>query len=187
MEAARALGFAARFVSGYVYSPRSRRRRRPDGGATHAWARIYLPGAGWVEFDPTNGIVGNRDLVRVAIARDPAQALPLHGTWVGFPADCLGMTSRWTLRRKPAAQCRNSGLTERHRGGFSMQIRAGFEIAYECRQPTPMLLMLSLHPTRMADLVGRAPHRLHPADRSEGISRRVRQRLHPHPRAGRAN
>ncbi len=61
------------------------------GGATHAWARIYLPGAGWVEFDPTNGIVGNRDLIRVAVARDPRQAVPLHGTWTGFPNDNLGM------------------------------------------------------------------------------------------------
>jgi hypothetical protein len=44
-----------------------------------------------VEFDPTNGIVGNADLVRVAIARDPRQAVPLHGTWAGLPADYLGM------------------------------------------------------------------------------------------------
>jgi transglutaminase-like putative cysteine protease len=62
------------------------------GGATHAWLQVYLPGAGWVEFDPTNGIVGNRDLIRVAVARDPAQAVPLHGTWIGFPDDSLGMT-----------------------------------------------------------------------------------------------
>jgi transglutaminase-like putative cysteine protease len=53
--------------------------------------RIYLPVCGWVEFDPTNGIVGNADLVRVAIARDPRQAMPLHGTWSGLPADYLGM------------------------------------------------------------------------------------------------
>jgi hypothetical protein len=44
-----------------------------------------------VEFDPTNGIVGNADLVRVAVARDPRQAVPLHGTWAGLPADYLGM------------------------------------------------------------------------------------------------
>ena len=49
------------------------------GGSTHAWCQIYLPGAGWVEFDPTNGIVGNRDLIRVAVARDARQAIPLHG------------------------------------------------------------------------------------------------------------
>jgi transglutaminase-like putative cysteine protease len=92
MEAARSLGLAARFVSGYLYSPGHEGKGHVGGGNTHAWVRVYLPGAGWVEFDPTNGIVGNRDLIRVAIARDPSQALPLHGTWFGFPADSLGMT-----------------------------------------------------------------------------------------------
>ncbi len=66
--------------------------RHIGGGATHAWLQVYLPGAGWVEYDPTNGIVGNRDLIRVAVVRDPRQATPLSGTWTGFPADCLGMT-----------------------------------------------------------------------------------------------
>ena len=62
------------------------------GGATHAWVQIYLPGAGWVEFDPTNAIVGNRDLIRVAVARDPAQAVPLAGSWIGAPSDFLGLS-----------------------------------------------------------------------------------------------
>ena len=53
--------------------------------------RIFLPGSGWVEFDPTNGIVGSRGLVRVAIARDPYQAVPLSGTWAGFPGSAAGM------------------------------------------------------------------------------------------------
>jgi len=90
IEAVRALGLAARFVSGYVYNP-SRTEGRVGGGNTHAWVRIFLPGSGWVEFDPTNGIVGNRGLVRVAIARDPYQALPLSGTWTGFPSSSTGM------------------------------------------------------------------------------------------------
>jgi transglutaminase-like putative cysteine protease len=92
IEAVRSLGLAARFVSGYLYVPAADGAGHVGGGSTHAWVRVYLPGAGWVEFDPTNGIVGNRDLIRVAIARDPRQALPLHGTWFGFPADHLGMT-----------------------------------------------------------------------------------------------
>jgi len=90
IEAVRSLGLAARFVSGYVYSS-SAKAGRAGGGHTHAWARVFLPGCGWVEFDPTNGIVGAADLVRVAIARDPRQAVPLHGTWAGLPADYLGM------------------------------------------------------------------------------------------------
>src|SRR5205807_10354783 len=69
MEAVRALGMAARFVSGYLYVPASE-GGRVGGGATHAWLEIYLPGAGWGEFDPTNGIIGNRDLIRVATVRE---------------------------------------------------------------------------------------------------------------------
>ena len=90
IEAARALGLAARFVSGYVYSP-GMGEGRVGGGNTHAWVRIFLPGSGWIEFDPTNGIVGSRGLVRVAIARDPYQAVPLSGTWAGFPGSDEGM------------------------------------------------------------------------------------------------
>ncbi|MBR0666071.1 transglutaminase family protein [Roseomonas hellenica] len=90
IEALRSLGLAARFVSGYLYVPE--RSGHVGGGATHAWLRVYVPGAGWVELDPTNGIIGNRDLIRVAIARDHRQVLPLHGTWTGFPSDDLGMT-----------------------------------------------------------------------------------------------
>ena len=93
IEAVRSLGLAARFVSGYIYSPYvgSAQPGRIGGGHTHAWVRVYLPACGWVEFDPTNGIVGNADLVRVAIARDPRQAAPLHGTWYGAPGDFLDM------------------------------------------------------------------------------------------------
>lgn len=91
IEAVRALGFAARFVSGYVYSPAAR-DHRTGGGNTHAWVRVYLPGSGWVEFDPTNGIVGSRGLIRVAIARDIYQAVPISGTWSGFPGSFLDMT-----------------------------------------------------------------------------------------------
>jgi transglutaminase-like putative cysteine protease len=90
IEAVRALGLAARFVSGYVYNP-SRGEGRVGGGNTHAWVRIFLPGSGWIEFDPTNGIIGNRGLIRVAVARDPYQAVPLSGTWTGFPASYVGM------------------------------------------------------------------------------------------------
>jgi transglutaminase-like putative cysteine protease len=58
-----------------------------------------LPGAGWVEFDPTNGIVGNRDLIRVAVARDPRQAMPLTGTWYGIAEASLGMSVEVIVRR----------------------------------------------------------------------------------------
>jgi hypothetical protein len=90
MEAVRSLGLAARFVSGYLYVP-AKDGGHVGGGATHAWVEIYLPGAGWMEFDPTNGIIGNRDLIRVAVVRDPRQAVPLSGTWTGDPSDLIGM------------------------------------------------------------------------------------------------
>ena len=83
IEALRRLGIAARFVSGYLFIPGDREQGYVGGGSTHAWVQVYLPSAGWIEFDPTNGIVGTRDLVRVAVARDPRQAIPLHGTYLG--------------------------------------------------------------------------------------------------------
>jgi transglutaminase-like putative cysteine protease len=91
MEATRLLGFAARFVTGYVYVPSLDGPLRLGGGSTHAWCQIYVPGSGWVEFDPTNGIVGNRDLIRVGVARTPEQAIPLSGSYWGDAEDELGM------------------------------------------------------------------------------------------------
>jgi transglutaminase-like putative cysteine protease len=88
IEALRRLGIAARFVSGYLFIHGDRAHGYVGGGSTHAWVQAYLPSAGWIEFDPTNGIVGSRDLIRVAVARDPRQAIPLHGTYLG-PADAF--------------------------------------------------------------------------------------------------
>ncbi|MEP7030626.1 MAG: transglutaminase family protein [Pseudolabrys sp.] len=89
IEAVRTLGFAARFVSGYLHVRSG--SGRLGGGNTHAWVQVYLPSAGWVEFDPTNGIVGNHDLIRVAVAREPGQAVPLCGTFTGNRSDSIGM------------------------------------------------------------------------------------------------
>lgn len=92
MEAVRALGLAARFVTGYIYVPSRDIPECLGGGSTHAWVQVFLPGAGWVEFDPTNGIIGNRDLIRVGVTRDPRQAIPLWGSHTGSRMDSLGMT-----------------------------------------------------------------------------------------------
>ncbi|MBE9068351.1 transglutaminase family protein [Leptolyngbya cf. ectocarpi LEGE 11479] len=93
IEALRRLGFACRFVSGYLYD------EALDGGdvgmvgsgATHAWLQVYLPGAGWRSYDPTNRITAGFDLIQVAIARHPGQVIPLSGSWNGQPDDYLGM------------------------------------------------------------------------------------------------
>ncbi|HEV7874250.1 MAG TPA: transglutaminase family protein [Enterovirga sp.] len=90
-EALRSQGFAARFVSGYLYVRHDEPADRQVGGNTHAWLQVYLPGAGWIDFDPTSGTTGNRDLIRVAVVRDPDWATPLSGTFIGFPSDDLGM------------------------------------------------------------------------------------------------
>jgi transglutaminase-like putative cysteine protease len=91
IEALRRLGIAARFVSGYLFIPGDRGHGYVGGGSTHAWVQVYLPSAGWIEFDPTNGIIGTRDLVRVAVARDPRQAIPLHGSYMGSADAFVGM------------------------------------------------------------------------------------------------
>jgi transglutaminase-like putative cysteine protease len=90
-EAVRSQGFAARFVSGYLYVRHEEPAERQVGGNTHAWLQVYLPGAGWIDFDPTSGTIGNRDLIRVAVVRDPDRATPLSGTFMGLPSDDLGM------------------------------------------------------------------------------------------------
>jgi transglutaminase-like putative cysteine protease len=94
MEAVRSLGLAARFVSGYLYdeSLLGAESGMVGGGASHAWVDVYLPGAGWLPFDPTNAIIGGRNLIRVAVARDPSQAAPLIGSYLGHPDAYLGMT-----------------------------------------------------------------------------------------------
>ncbi len=89
MEAAKSLGIAVRFVSGYVYIPDA--SGLASGGATHAWLQAYLPGAGWIDFCPTNSIIGNRNLIRVGVAWTPEQVLPLWGTYDGPPGSFLGM------------------------------------------------------------------------------------------------
>jgi transglutaminase-like putative cysteine protease len=88
MEAARSLGLAARFVSGYIFVPGG--SDGMGGGNTHAWMQAYLPGAGWIDFDPTNSIVGNRNLIRVGVAWTPDQVMPLSGTYEGSPEACTG-------------------------------------------------------------------------------------------------
>ncbi len=88
MEALRSLGLAARFVTGYLYDDTSGTTR--GGGSTHAWCSVYLSGAGWMENDPTNGLVAGANVVRVGVARTAGQALPISGGYVGDPNDPIG-------------------------------------------------------------------------------------------------
>lgn len=122
MEVVRGLGMAARFVSGYLYDktldtpapPTLRNTGLQQGvrqvesrdeplvlgaGATHAWLHVYLPGAGWVPYDPTNTLVGGTDLIRVAFSRKPDQAAPVSGSWFGAAGDFAGMDVSVSVRR----------------------------------------------------------------------------------------
>jgi len=81
MEAARHLGLAARFVSGYLYAPPS----NVNFGATHAWAEVFLPGAGWKGFDPSIGDIAGSHHIAVAVARLPESVPPVAGSFVGPP------------------------------------------------------------------------------------------------------
>ena len=94
IEALRRLGLASRFVSGYLYDAAldGRAVGTRGAGATHAWLQVFLPGGGWLDYDPTNQITAGFDLIPVAVARHPALAIPLEGSWFGEGKDYLGMT-----------------------------------------------------------------------------------------------
>jgi transglutaminase-like putative cysteine protease len=96
----RSRGIAARFVSGYLHLPDDHDEDL-TGGNTHAWVQVYVPGPGWIDFDPSGGIVGNRNLIRVAVAHHPGEAIPLQGTWFGNASDHLAM--KVAVRVKAAA------------------------------------------------------------------------------------
>jgi transglutaminase-like putative cysteine protease len=108
IDALRSLGLPARFVSGYLYVPERDRRDVHGGGSTHAWVQVFLPGAGWIDIDPTNAILGNEGLIRIAVAREPSEALPLSGSFSGFPSDDLGMEVSVKVEREDSVEAEPS-------------------------------------------------------------------------------
>ena len=104
IAALRARGIAARFVSGYLHLADDDEDDDDcaAGGNTHAWVQVYVPGPGWVDFDPSGGSVGNENLIRVAVAPHPSEAIPLQGTWFGTAADHLAMTVAVKVTTAPA-------------------------------------------------------------------------------------
>jgi transglutaminase-like putative cysteine protease len=94
----RSRAIAARFVSGYLHLVEDEddvdevvKEGEVAGGNTHAWVQVYVPGPGWVDFDPATGAIGNQNLIRVAAVRQPGEAIPLQGTWYGSPSDHVSM------------------------------------------------------------------------------------------------
>ena len=92
VEAVRSLGFGARIISGYLHNPEQTMTGSSHAGSTHAWAEVFVPGAGWIPFDPTNRSVGGVNLVPVAVAREIGQALPVAGTYIGLSRPADGMS-----------------------------------------------------------------------------------------------
>ena len=91
VDAVRSLGFGARIVSGYLYDPDLDMRGSAGAGSTHAWAEVYVPGAGWITFDPTNRSVGGFNLIPVAMARHISQTMPVSGSFAGDVSAFLGL------------------------------------------------------------------------------------------------
>jgi transglutaminase-like putative cysteine protease len=82
IAAARSLGCAARFVTGYVYTPNA----TPGSFSPHAWAEVYIPAVGWIELDATNGLVDDGDLIPVASAASGVELTPVLGAFTGYGA-----------------------------------------------------------------------------------------------------
>lgn len=104
VDAVRSLGFGARIVSGYLYDPGgadSSVRGTAGAGSTHAWAEVYVPGAGWIMFDPTNRSVGGFNLIPVAMTRHIRQAMPIAGSFVGDPASFEGLDVEVSVTQAP--------------------------------------------------------------------------------------
>ena len=87
-----ASGSAREFVSGYLYNPDRESVESSDAGSTHAWAEVFVPGAGWITFDPTHRSVGGFNLIPVAVVRDIQQAVPVSGNFVGMTDAFAGMS-----------------------------------------------------------------------------------------------
>ncbi|MBV1690318.1 transglutaminase family protein [Novosphingobium sp. G106] len=100
IEAVRHLGLGARAVSGYLIDPG---QSEADAGTTHAWAEVYLPGAGWIAFDPTHNRLGAGRLVPVAVARLNRQIMPVTGGYLGSPEDFISMEVAVTVRHEQGA------------------------------------------------------------------------------------
>ncbi|MDR4307687.1 transglutaminase family protein [Chelatococcus sambhunathii] len=101
-ETVRSLGFGARVVSGYLHDPGLGLEGSAGPGSTHAWAEVYVPGAGWITFDPTNQSVGGANLIPVAVARDVKQIMPVSGSYVGSVDAFSAMTVEVSVGSVPS-------------------------------------------------------------------------------------
>jgi transglutaminase-like putative cysteine protease len=99
----RQLGVPCRYVSGYLCQREGAHDRSADG-ATHAWLEAFLPGPGWVAFDPTNDLVEGERHIRVAIGRDYADVPPTRGVYKGDAESELGVAVLVAPAEAPAPE-----------------------------------------------------------------------------------
>ena len=111
VDAVRSLGFGARIVSGYLYDPEATAVGSAGAGSTHAWAEVYVPGAGWITFDPTNRSIGGFNLIPVAVARHIGQTMPVSGSFTGSRDSVLGMEVQVRVERADRAEPAGDGPT----------------------------------------------------------------------------
>jgi Transglutaminase-like superfamily len=121
VEAARSRGFGARIASGYLYNPHQNITGTSDVGSTHAWAQVFVPGAGWITFDPTNRSIGELNLIPVAVARDVHRAMPVAGSFIGMNEAFQGMSVEVRVTSQAGATADHrffAGAAARRRSGI---------------------------------------------------------------------
>ncbi|WP_424931859.1 transglutaminase family protein [Amaricoccus macauensis] len=117
-EAARCLGLGARIVSGYLSNPEMNLLGSAGSGSTHAWVEIFVPGAGWIAFDPTNRSVGSGNLIPLAVVRNITQSAPVAGTFLGTNVDLISME---VVVRVESASAQDNSLSAK-RGGADIAL-----------------------------------------------------------------
>ena len=155
MEALRSYGIAARFVTGYLYDDDLSGATR-GGGSTHAWCSIYVPGAGWIEYDPTNGLVAGSNLIRVGATRTASQALPISGGFVGGANDAVGMrvdvsvTAARSVTEQFDDQMSRSGAIDRIRIDVDMDEQIDPRLASDlnCKRKVHLMTVVEIHSSR---------------------------------------
>jgi transglutaminase-like putative cysteine protease len=107
LSALRALGIAARYVSGYVLNrPLADGTRLTGADASHAWVAAHCPGLGWVAFDPTNGKLADQEFVTLGWGREFLDVTPLRGVVLGSAAQQLAVAVSVTPLPAPASVAR---------------------------------------------------------------------------------
>jgi transglutaminase-like putative cysteine protease len=94
-EMLRQMGLAARLTSGYLRESDSETKRAE--GSLHAWTEVFLPGAGWIGLDATNGVLANHNFIAAAAGLTPGDITPISGAYCHHAPIATQMTSKLQL------------------------------------------------------------------------------------------